>query len=580
MKIAARIRTVRAQRRLRRLHGVVRHAQATRTWVSGVGDDANPCSRTAPCKTFAGAISKTATGGFIDVLDPGGFGTLTDHQVDHRRRVWRIDRRHARDGGINSVIINGAALIVHLRNLSIESPLPGNPSGQGLNGINVIAASQVHVEHCVIASFSNSAINFQIAGSLFVNDTTIMNNGNGGIVVGNGRATIDRLFASGNGNAVVVTGPAPREHQQQHGDRRQRRAFAAIVNAAAVLNINNCMVSGNTNGFQVNSGATARVSNTLITGNSSNGLLNDGHLVHRVAAGQLPDRQPDERGLHLDRRQAVNAVGVDWDVVIDVRFWLLGLSLWLAGGGATYALPPPVEVSFAAGRVTVSAADAPVADVLAEWSRKGGAEIVGVREPGRPAHQHPPHEHARCRCPSGPSWVRPGWFRTDARDSPASTESAFARIIILPEARTARGDDASTPERRYKYFEDPAAAAGAAALMSLPSDPRPAGPRPPGDPESIYVYAPATTSIPDDPRMVPPPASENRQPLFPRASGIPRPSTSMRRRRSRPNRSLRRRRSPRRFRSGNPLRVRAGHARLDRAAHRRRHSQPAGLQWI
>ena len=53
------------------------HAQATRTWVSGVGDDANPCSRTAPCKTFAGAISKTAAGGEIDVLDPGGFGTVT-----------------------------------------------------------------------------------------------------------------------------------------------------------------------------------------------------------------------------------------------------------------------------------------------------------------------------------------------------------------------------------------------------------------------------------------------------------------------------------------------------------------------
>src|ERR1700691_4239441 len=53
------------------------HAQATRTWVSGVGDDANPCSRTAPCKTFAGAISKTSTFGEINVLDPGGFGALT-----------------------------------------------------------------------------------------------------------------------------------------------------------------------------------------------------------------------------------------------------------------------------------------------------------------------------------------------------------------------------------------------------------------------------------------------------------------------------------------------------------------------
>src|SRR4051812_46989016 len=55
----------------------VAHAQATRTWVSGVGDDANPCSRTAPCKTFAGTISKTAGAGEIDTLDPGGFGAVT-----------------------------------------------------------------------------------------------------------------------------------------------------------------------------------------------------------------------------------------------------------------------------------------------------------------------------------------------------------------------------------------------------------------------------------------------------------------------------------------------------------------------
>src|SRR5438046_7520600 len=53
------------------------HAQATRTWVSGVGDDVNPCSRTAPCKTFAGAISKTFINGEIDCLDEGGFGRIT-----------------------------------------------------------------------------------------------------------------------------------------------------------------------------------------------------------------------------------------------------------------------------------------------------------------------------------------------------------------------------------------------------------------------------------------------------------------------------------------------------------------------
>src|SRR6478672_9853472 len=53
------------------------YTQATRTWVSGVGDDANPCSRTAPCKTFAGAIARTAANGEINCIDPGGFGTVT-----------------------------------------------------------------------------------------------------------------------------------------------------------------------------------------------------------------------------------------------------------------------------------------------------------------------------------------------------------------------------------------------------------------------------------------------------------------------------------------------------------------------
>ena len=71
-------------------------AQATRTWVSGVGDDVNPCSRTAPCKTFAGAISKTATSGEINCLDPGGFGAVTITKsitIDCHCDAWRHSAR-------------------------------------------------------------------------------------------------------------------------------------------------------------------------------------------------------------------------------------------------------------------------------------------------------------------------------------------------------------------------------------------------------------------------------------------------------------------------------------------------------
>ena len=111
-------------------------AQASRTWVSGVGDDANPCSRTAPCKTFAGAISKTAAGGEIDALDPAGYGAVT------------ITKGITIDGGggqVASVLVSGTNGIVVqagpsdtviLRNLRI------NGIGTGINGIRFLAGKR------------------------------------------------------------------------------------------------------------------------------------------------------------------------------------------------------------------------------------------------------------------------------------------------------------------------------------------------------------------------------------------------------------------------------------------------------
>src|SRR5436305_12695562 len=109
-------------------------AQATRTWISGVGDDVNPCSRTAPCKTFAGAISKTAAGGEIDCLDPGGLGAVTITKgmtLDCGTFAGGI----LNAGGVNGVVVNTAAATdkVILRNLVINGGL--TPSGPGANGI-------------------------------------------------------------------------------------------------------------------------------------------------------------------------------------------------------------------------------------------------------------------------------------------------------------------------------------------------------------------------------------------------------------------------------------------------------------
>jgi hypothetical protein len=125
--------------------------QATRTWVSGVGDDANPCSRTAPCKTFAGAISKTANGGEINCIDPGGFGAVTI------TKSMAIKCRYT-EGGLlvsatNGVVINGANTDkVTLDGLDING-LKIPSSGASLSGVKVLNAGRVNILHSEIYGF-------------------------------------------------------------------------------------------------------------------------------------------------------------------------------------------------------------------------------------------------------------------------------------------------------------------------------------------------------------------------------------------------------------------------------------------
>jgi hypothetical protein len=158
-------------------------AQATRTWVSGVGDDANPCSRTAPCKTFAGAISKTFIGGEIDPLDPGGFGTLT---VTKSITVDGCCITSVLASGTTGFIINVGVNAndperrVTLRHLTINGTGSSGAVGQrtGVRGINYIAGKSLWVENCYIQNFANEGIRAALAETaslLSVKDTNITN---------------------------------------------------------------------------------------------------------------------------------------------------------------------------------------------------------------------------------------------------------------------------------------------------------------------------------------------------------------------------------------------------------------------
>jgi parallel beta helix pectate lyase-like protein len=210
-------------------------AQATRTWVSGVGDDVNPCSRTAPCKTFAGAISKTAKDGEISVLDPGGYGAVTITKSIYINGTHGAGYGSIINSLVNGVIINITDALdvrkaVRLRALDI------NGVSNGINGVSILAANNVWIEDSVIdgntGNGTTSGIGIRVATAascnLYVSDTMIHKNVTG----------------------IRVTTSA----------------------GFAVANIRDSNIEGNTNGLDVNANGFATVSNCRFAANSTNGV--------------------------------------------------------------------------------------------------------------------------------------------------------------------------------------------------------------------------------------------------------------------------------------------------------------------
>jgi len=252
-------------------------AQATRTWVSGVGDDANPCSRTAPCKTFAGAISKTAPGGEINCLDPGGFGGVTI------TKAITISC----EAGTAGVLVSGTPGItvnagpndqITLRGLDIDG------LGTGTNGINFIAGKALLVDNCVIYEFATNAINAGLGapGSVAVRNTVITNIGGDGIRVsssaGGASLSVDNVNISRTNNGIEVAAGAI-------GTVNRSNIFAnasGVLASAngAILNVANTVLASN------NFGANASVLGATI-GLDNNDLFANNTAVNAVAGSSF-----------------------------------------------------------------------------------------------------------------------------------------------------------------------------------------------------------------------------------------------------------------------------------------------------
>ena len=207
----------------------IAHAQATRTWVSGVGDDANPCSRTAPCKTFAGAISKTATGGEINVLDPGGFGGVT---ITKAISIISLFEAGVLVSGTNAIIINTpAAAKVLLEGLDIEG------LGTGLQAVHIISQSKVTIQRCSIRNFTLNGVNIAgPAGTRVLVVGCFIYNNTGGVSVG----------TAGVANVALVMGTVFDNNS----------SFATSIANTSTLFVGQSRLLGSPNAFTIAAGGT------------------------------------------------------------------------------------------------------------------------------------------------------------------------------------------------------------------------------------------------------------------------------------------------------------------------------------
>jgi hypothetical protein len=256
----------------------VAQAQATRTWVSGVGDDVNPCSRTAPCKTFAGAISKTAKDGEISVLDPGGYGAVTI-----TKSIYINGTHGAGYGSIINSLVNGVIInitdvhdirkAVRLRALDI------NGASTGINGVSVLAANNVFIEDSVIDGNTGDGINsgmgirVQTAATvnLYVSDTMIHKNVKGIRVASSaGFASADIKNCNIENNQTGVDAATNNSFVIVDGSRVSNNSTNGVIASAsgANLTVRESMLAHNGTAINAAAGSLVKaVSNGVIFNN-------------------------------------------------------------------------------------------------------------------------------------------------------------------------------------------------------------------------------------------------------------------------------------------------------------------------
>ena len=239
-------------------------AQLARTYVFSAGNDANPCSRTAPCLTFQRAHDVTAAGGEINCLDTNDYGVLTiTKSITIDCGSFGYITAPFAQGAI--LIAAGANGVVTIRNLSISGP-----STQG----GIFASSAIkalHVENVRISLPSTVCISLNVnAASLLTVDNATLSDCFEGIFAlassGTVVVNINNSRITNNSLAGVVA---------EDGSRVAIRDSAIYFNTLGVQQTNN---------FGSNLGSTVTVINSTL-GYSSTAALQSRSGAFTLAFG-------------------------------------------------------------------------------------------------------------------------------------------------------------------------------------------------------------------------------------------------------------------------------------------------------
>jgi hypothetical protein len=282
-------------------------AQATRTWVSGVGDDANPCSRTAPCKTWAGAISKTAASGEIDALDPGGFGALTI------TKAITIDGGNGNTAGVlvsgtNGIVVSaGTGDAVILRNIDFNGLAPA--PGAGVSGVSLIQAGSLQIENSVIYGFganNYASVNLTVASGN-TTEVSLRNvrisscvgaagvNAGGGLSPGTLHVTLDDVRISNCGIALAAADGATVFARNSDFSHNATGGVAVTsTTLAALLSLDHVNITQNGTGVAANGTlATVRLSDTSVLDNTTGLSPSNGAAIISFTNNRLKGNTTD-----------------------------------------------------------------------------------------------------------------------------------------------------------------------------------------------------------------------------------------------------------------------------------------------